>query len=88
MSDISEIFRKDLKQCIVCCDYNIDTRRRYKNQLNYLICNQCYLPQYKIRCRDCQKPIQIEKDFLGKFKPRCWMCHLSNIRPRPDPLQK
>jgi len=85
MSDtsISELLRGDLKQCMICGDYNIDTRRRFKNALNNWFCMDCYLPgQCKVKCRDCRTPIDLTKDYLGNFKTRCWMCYLGRLRTK------
>jgi hypothetical protein len=77
---ISGLFRQDLKQCLICGDYNIDMRRRFKNALNCWFCSSCYIGQNKVKCRDCKTPIEITKDYSGNFKNRCWMCYLGRIR--------
>jgi hypothetical protein len=80
-TSISEVFRQDLKQCLICGDYKIDTRRRFKNALNCWFCIDCYLPgQCKVKCRDCKTPIELTKDYTGNFKTRCWLCYLGRIR--------
>lgn len=88
MSNISigELLRQDLKQCLICGEFNIDTRRRFKHALNCWFCSDCYIGQNKVRCRDCKKVIEIEKDYQGNFKNRCWMCSLARLRSKTTDL--
>ena len=85
-SNISTIFNHGLKQCLICGDFNIDMRKRFKNALNCWFCPDCYIGSNKVKCRDCKKPIEIEKDYTGQFKTRCWMCYLARLRTKTSTI--